>query len=130
MMTETFVKRSRVEASAEEVFRWHARPGAFERLTPPWMNVEVVQRSGGIEDGGRVVLRVPIGPFRWRWMAEHRDYVAGQQFRDVQVAGPFTRWEHTHRIEPDGAGAGWLEDHILYRLPFGIPGGAVGGASQ
>ena len=34
----------------EEVFDWHERPGALERLTPPWGNVEVLSRSGGIRD--------------------------------------------------------------------------------
>ena len=29
--------------SAEEVFTWHERPGAFERLTPPWEKVKVLE---------------------------------------------------------------------------------------
>ena len=57
----TFVKRSRMDAPAEEVFRWHARPGAFERLTPPWEKVEVLARSGGLEAGARVTLRTSAG---------------------------------------------------------------------
>ena len=44
--------------SADEVFRWHERPGALERLTPPWEQVDVLERSGGIEDGGRVVAKI------------------------------------------------------------------------
>ena len=41
-----FIRRSRIPAPAEAVFDWHARPGAFERLTPPWQPVEIVERSG------------------------------------------------------------------------------------
>ena len=51
MKKELFVCRSHLEAPAREVFDWHARPGAFERYTPPWAPVEVIERSGGIEDG-------------------------------------------------------------------------------
>ena len=40
MKTRRYSKRSRVEAPAEEVFRWHARPGALERLSPPWERPE------------------------------------------------------------------------------------------
>jgi hypothetical protein len=122
-----FVRRTRIAAPAEVVFRWHARPGALERLTPPWTHVHVLERSGGIENGARVVFSVPLGPMHVRWVAEHRDYVEGRQFRDVQLQGPFARWEHTHRFEPDGADASYLEDRIVYELPFGAAGALLGG---
>lgn len=125
---ELFVRRSHLDAPAAAVFRWHARPGAFERLTPPWERVRVVARHGGIEDGGRLELRLGRGPLGVRWLAEHRDYVDGEQFRDVQAAGPFAHWEHTHRVEPDGAGGCWLEDRIAYALPGGALGALLGGA--
>ena len=123
-----FVKRTRIAAPAGEVFRWHARPGAIERLTPPWTKLHVIERSGGIENGARVVFEVPMGPLRVRWVAEHRDYVEGVQFRDVQLEGPFARWEHTHRVEPDGPDACVLEDRIAYEPPLGSLGALVGGA--
>ena len=128
MKTTAFVRRSRIEAPAAEVFRWHERPGAFERLTPPWEAVEVLERSPGIRDGARTVIRLRIGPFRRRWLAEHRDYREGEQFRDVQVQGPFAYWEHTHRVTPDGPDACYLEDHIEYALPGGPLGRWLGGA--
>lgn len=125
---ETFIRRTRIEAPADEVFRWHARPGAFERLNPPWEPVEIVTRHGGIQDGAVVVLRMRLGPLSQQWVAEHRDYQAGRQFRDVQVSGPFAHWVHTHRFEPDGPSACYLEDHIEYALPLGAVGKLGGGA--
>ena len=113
----------RLPFPAETVFAWHARPGAFERLTPPWERVTLVERSGGIEDGGRVVVRVGA-PFGIRWVARHRDYEPGRQFVDEQVEGPFSRWVHLHRVEPDGAGHSVLTDRIEYTPPLG-PIGAV-----
>ena len=123
----TFTRRTHVPASAEEVFRWHARPGALERLTPPWTRLEVIERTGGIESGARAMLRIPLGPTQVRWVAEHRDYIEGRQFRDVQVEGPFARWEHTHRFDPDGPDSSFLEDHINYEMPLGLPGALIGG---
>ena len=123
----SFVHRSRIRAPAGEVFAWHARTGAFERLAPPWQAVEVVERQGGIEPGGRATLRIPLGPARITWRLEHRDYVAGSQFCDVQLAGPFHSWRHTHRIEPDGPDACFLEDRIDYELPLGALGRAAAG---
>jgi ligand-binding SRPBCC domain-containing protein len=122
-----FTAQTRIEAPAETVFRWHAEPGALERLTPPWEHVELEQRSPGIRDGDRGVLRVGMGPFRVRWVFEHRDYTEGRQFRDVQIAGPFRHWDHTHRFTPQGPGACLLEDIIVYELPFGSLGKLLAG---
>ncbi len=124
----TFVRRSRLAAPAPEVFRWHARPGAFERLTPPWEYVRVVEKHGGIEDGARLVMRLGPGGIGPLWVADHVDYVADEQFRDVQTSGPFAFWEHTHRFEPAGADASWLEDRIAYVLPGGALGSVAGEA--
>jgi hypothetical protein len=123
----TFVHRSRIDASAAEVFAWHARPGALERLTPPWDRVEVVERTGGIQDGDRVVLRVGPRPFRRLWVAEHADYQEGRSFRDIQVEGPFRRWEHTHTVVPDGVGACFLIDQIVFEPPLGAVSGPLAG---
>ncbi len=122
MAYETFIYRSRIAAAAATVFQWHARPGAFERLTPPGEAVEIVERTGGVTHGARVVLRTRLGPWRLQWVAEHCDSIAGQQFRDLQRRGPFVRWEHTHLFIPDGPTACYLEDQILYVLPFGRRG--------
>ena len=126
MRERVFVRRSRIEASAAELFEWHARDGAFERLNPPWERAEVVERTGGLE-GGRIELRIPAGPARLTWIAEHRGYVEGCQFQDVQVQGPFARWEHTHLVEPEGPEAAILTDRIVYALPAGLPGNLLGG---
>ena len=42
----------------EDVFDWHERLGAIERLTPPWADVEVLHRSGGIQDGAAISLGI------------------------------------------------------------------------
>jgi len=126
MVVRTFVRRTALPQSAERVFAWHARPGALERLTPPFAPVRVVERSGGIEPGARVVLRLPVGPLGVTWVAEHRDLEPGRLFRDVQVSGPFARWEHTHRFLPDGPDRSVLEDEVSYALPGGILGDTLG----
>lgn len=131
-----FVRRSPMPVSAESLYRWHERPGAFERLTPPWESVRVAARTaadgraseaGGIEDGSRVVLRLGAGPLAPRWVAEHRDVRPGRSFRDVQVAGPFALWEHEHRMVPDGPESSFLEDRVTWAPPGRALGRAVAG---
>jgi hypothetical protein len=124
-----FLKRTQTNATPEELYQWHMRPGAFERLTPPWDDVRVLERRGEpSERGFRVVLSVPLGPVRKRWVAEHRDVEPGRMFRDVQIEGPFSRWEHTHRFHESASGS-LLEDEVDFELPFGRLGEALGGKS-
>ena len=74
-------RTTRIESPVEDVWQWHTRPGAFERLTPPWENVRLLERTGGIENGARVVLEVKVGPVPLRWVAVHRDVVDRQPVR-------------------------------------------------
>jgi len=111
---------------AEEVMAWHERAGALERLTPPWERLEVLERSGGVKDGARTVLRIHAGPISMRWVAVHRDYVAGRQFADEQVEGPFSHWIHLHRFDADGPAAALATERIEFAPPFGALGTAAG----
>ena len=120
----TYEKQSLIDSPASTLFGWHTRPGAFERLAPPWEHMRVVSRHGGIADGSRLTFEVRRGPLKTRWEALHRDFVEGEQFTDVQVAGPFRRWEHTHQVAPNGDRKAMLIDRVEYALPLG-PLGAV-----
>jgi hypothetical protein len=123
-----FEKRTRIAAPPGEVFAFHELPDALERLTPPFEEARVLEKTPGIKAGARVVLLTRIGPVNARWVAEHTAYEEGRMFKDRQVEGPFAKWEHTHLFEPDGEGGSWLIDHIDYELPFGVLGRVFGGA--
>jgi uncharacterized protein len=123
----TFERRTVMPVSADELFAWHGRSGAFERLNPPFDPVQVEERSGGLEVGARTVIRMPVGPVSQRWVAEHTAYEPGRMFRDEQTSGPFAKWVHTHRCEPKNDGTSELIDTIEYALPMGAVGSLFGG---
>lgn len=127
MRAETFLREVALPVSTSEAFAWHARPGALERLLPPWNDVHVLSRAVGLENGARVELSVPFGPLRWKWLAEHRDVEPPRQFRDVSLRGPFPLWDHLHRFEPRGAAECTLVDRIEYACPCGLLGRVFGG---
>lgn len=122
MKTCRFVVRTSVLAPREELFGWHMRAGALERLIPPWEPVEVLERPVPITEGSRAVLRVRVGPVRRRWIAVHRDLEPDRQFRDVQVRGPFRHWVHTHRFHAGSGSSSVLEDDVEYAVPLGAIG--------
>lgn len=102
---------------AEEVFAWHARPGAVHRLSPPWQPIRVVREASSLRDG-EAVFALPAGR---RWVARHDPdgYIPGEQFVDELVSRPFVapvRWRHEHRIVPAAHGAS-LTDRVATTAP-------------
>jgi uncharacterized protein len=119
MSIGTFRKQIILEAGVKDVFIWHARPGAIERLSPPWDPLQVVYQSGGIEEGAEVVLKMRAGPLKYNWHARHTAYQENHLFADEQTRGPFACWKHTHRFTSAGDGNRCLlEDAIDYRPPL------------
>lgn len=110
-----FVSSVVIDAPVERVFAFHEREDALALLSPPFPPVRIVRRTGGIETGSQVELR--IGPVRW--VAIHTAYERNRLFVDEQVEGPFAHWVHRHEFEEVG-GKTRLTDRIEWRL-----GGAV-----
>jgi uncharacterized protein (TIGR01777 family) len=125
MADSHFLRRLELPVSADVAFAWHERPGAFERLAPPWDVIEVVERQGSIRPGDRTVVRLWMAGLPVHWVAEHYGYEPGRQFCDRELAGPFAVWEHVHRFAPQGERC-VLEDDITFRVPGGPLGRLLG----
>src|SRR5262245_19148692 len=95
-----FARVMKLPLPAEDVFCWHERPGALDRLIPPWESVRVVRRTGGLTVGSEVELINWLGPVPLRWLARHTDYESGRRFCDEQIEGPFAEWRHEHLFTP------------------------------
>jgi hypothetical protein len=112
-----------VNAPIDEVFAWHARPGALTRLAPPWQPIRVGQEATSLRDG-RAVLLLPGGV---RWVAEHEPagYDPPRQFVDQLVAGGLTStalsrvltWRHVHGFHEAGDGSTRVEDDLQTTVP-------------
>ena len=60
-------------------------------------------------------LRLFGVPIRWR--TEIVEWRPPFGFTDVQLAGPYRRWEHIHRLRRV-AGGTEIHDRVVYRLPY------------
>jgi hypothetical protein len=94
-----------VDAPITDVFDWYARPGAFNRLSPPWSPMQLVSEADSLKDG-RAILALPGG---LRWVAVHQPdgYDPPRRFVDA-IGGDglaslpariAVRWRHTHEFE-------------------------------
>jgi uncharacterized protein len=116
-----------VDAPRDEVFAWHSRPGAFNRLSPPWSPMRLVSEATSLKDG-RATLALPGG---LRWVAQHQpdSYDPPRRFVDtISSAGLASlpariavRWRHTHDFED----AGDNRTRVIDRVETPVPGSAL-----
>jgi len=116
-----------VDAPRDEVFAWHSRPGAFNRLSPPWTPLRLVTEATSLKDG-RATLALPGG---LRWVAVHQadSYDPPRRFVDT-IGGDglaslpariAVRWRHTHEFED----AGDNRTRVIDRVDTPVPGPAL-----
>jgi len=101
-----------------EVFAFFADPVNVPFVMPPSLRVRLgplppAMAAGAVFDLRLVWLGIPL-----RWRAFVREYDPPVRFLDVQVRGPYARWEHRHLFLVDGEGTR-VEERVVYRLPFG-----------
>ncbi|HEV8639984.1 MAG TPA: SRPBCC family protein [Methylomirabilota bacterium] len=109
-----------------EVFAFFAEPANLALITPSWLGFRLLTP-------GTAMARWAILEYRIRWLglplswrAFVREYDPPARFVDVQVRGPYDRWEHRHLFLEERGGTG-VEDRVTYRLPLGSLGRAAHG---
>ncbi len=120
MKDRIFSKKTQINVPVEQLFSWHARNGAINRLTPPWAPLTLISRKGeGIDKGVEVKFKMKALGLPMIWEAEHVACEENRLFRDRQVKGPFALWEHSHLFNSLGPNRSMMEDRVRYKLPMG-----------
>jgi len=123
MREEVFITHQDLPRPRTEVFAFFSNPANLERLTPPWVNFQILTPEPLPQGEGALFeyrLRVRGVPLRWRTLIE--EWREGERFVDRQVQGPYALWLHTHiflDLPDDGTR---IIDRVRYRAPFGLLG--------
>jgi ligand-binding SRPBCC domain-containing protein len=118
-MCESVIQRTQHVASPiEEAFAFFADPYNLAGITPPWLGFRIVAAPPSLEAGALIRYRLRIKGLPVRWLTAITRWQPPRSFTDVQLAGPYRAWEHTHRLTPFAFGTE-LYDHVRYRVPGG-----------
>ena len=104
-----------------EVFAFFADPANLVRVAPPSLGLRLLAPPPAMTAGATFDLRLRWLGITFNWRAFMREYDPPFRFLDVQVRGPYARWEHRHIFLSEGEGTA-VEDRIVYRLPLGALG--------
>jgi ligand-binding SRPBCC domain-containing protein len=116
---EQFVPRPR-----EEVFAFFSDAKNLSRLTPPWLNFEIVEIPEQLSEGALIRYRLGIHGLPIHWTTRIEEWVPEERFVDIQIAGPYALWHHTHEFE-EVEGGTLITDTVQYRVPFGPLGEVI-----
>lgn len=104
-----------------DVFAFFADPANLALLTPPSYRLRYLVPPAPMAVGSVYDVRVAWLGLPVTWRAFIREFDPPYRFVDVQVRGPYARWEHRHRFLEEKGGT-WVEDRVTYRLPLGALG--------
>jgi ligand-binding SRPBCC domain-containing protein len=123
-MRFTVRTRQVLPAGLPEVMPFFAAADNLEQITPAWLAFSLTEGAGtSVAAGTRLVYRLRLFGVPLRWVTVIERFRSDLGFVDVQVEGPYRRWEHLHLFSLHGSGV-LMEDRIDYELPFG-PLGAL-----
>jgi uncharacterized protein (TIGR01777 family) len=121
------VYSSVIDVPRDEVFAWYGRPGAFNRLSPPWSPLRLITEAESLKDG-QAELSLPGG---LRWVAVHQPDCYDPPRRFVDAIGSdglaslparlAVRWRHTHDFEDVGDN----RTRVIDRVDTPVPGAAL-----
>jgi ligand-binding SRPBCC domain-containing protein len=106
-----------VPVDIEEAFAFFADARNLEAITPGWLRFRIIDAPRTLGKGSLLVYRLRLFGVRIRWRTEIVEWQPPVGFTDVQLSGPYRRWEHTHRLRPVDGGTE-IYDHVVYRLPY------------
>lgn len=106
------------------VWRLLADPASPAHLSPPWLAWRLAGPPPEMAAWTVLDYRVRWMGIPLRWRSFVREWDPPVRFVDVQVRGPFARWEHRHLLLEEADGT-VVEDRVTYRLPLGPLGAAA-----
>ncbi len=116
----TFEHSSIIPSTLDAVWAFHADKGAFSKLTPPPMFVQVHRNELKSLTEGEVEFTLWFLFFPVRWIARHEPGPTPNSFQDRQIKGPVEVWLHRHLMETVPGGVKLTDQITIHHRKSGF----------
>ncbi len=121
MKVRSFRSEQWLARPLDEVFEFFSDAHNLQRLTPPWLDFEVLTPAPiAMAAGTRIDYRLKVRGVPLRWRSEIELWEPPVRFVDVQLRGPYRMWHHTHRFEATDGGT-----RVTDEVRYAVWGGAL-----
>jgi ligand-binding SRPBCC domain-containing protein len=113
--------RTEIPTPTGKVFPFFSQAENLGLLTPPDMELNIVDQSGNMEAGAEIEYKIKLGAIPMSWRTRIDVFDEGIRFVDSQLKGPYASWWHEHRFEETEDGT-LMTDTVYYSPPLGVLG--------
>jgi len=112
--------------SREKAFVFFQNPRNLFDITPAWLDFRMVANKYGekVREGAEYDYHIRWLGLKLKWRSRIQAYNPPGEFTDIQIVGPYARWEHHHSFREQGDTT-LMVDTVVYRLPFSCLGRAA-----
>jgi ligand-binding SRPBCC domain-containing protein len=112
----------------EKAFVFFENPKNLFDITPDWLDFRMVTSKNGekVFEGAEYDYYIRWFGLKLKWRSRIQTYNPPYDFTDIQLVGPYSKWEHTHIFKEQGEST-LMFDTVVYKIPFSYLGRAVHG---
>ena len=107
-------KHQFISKNKSDVFDFFKTPENLEKITPPNLNFKISTPSPIIMNEGRLIeykIRLLGVSIYWKTLIDK--YSPPDYFRDIQLNGPYSKWDHTHTFQECKNGTIMIDKMIM-----------------
>jgi ligand-binding SRPBCC domain-containing protein len=118
MKIRNFAAEVLLPASRSRVFPFFSDAGNLNKLTPPWLNFQILTPLPiEMRVGALIEYRIRIHGIPVRWKTRITEWEPPNYFVDEQISGPYRQWIHRHTFEERGDST-LARDEVAYAVPL------------
>lgn len=112
-------------ASQEAVCQFHTDTHNLPLITPPWIDVTIVQMDTPMVENSSVILDIKRYGFSTRWTMNIEKLSCPETVIDVMISGPFSFFRHERRFIALSESETRMDETLTFALPLGWLGNLI-----
>ena len=107
-----------IDVDTHTLFAFQTDTHNLPKITPPWIDVEIVSLELPLQKGSRIELDIKRFGLTQKWNMMIFELTSPDLVCDKALKSPFKSFMHYHRFESIGKGKSILKDEVLFSLPL------------